>query len=387
MYDFLIIGKGLIGSAAAKYLSAHGRTLILGPDEPADPAAHPGVFASHYDQGRITRRLSEDPLWARLAIDSIAQYGAIAAESGIRFHEPVGGLVVTPAGTDDPYLQAIGRTAVAHQIPAEPLTPTVRAARFPQFAFPAGCHALYEPPPAGYINPRDLIRAQLAIAAANGTEIVRETAVSVHPEGVGMQVRADNGRILRARRVLLATGAFSNCFDLLLEKLPLRVKTEFIILGEVSAETAREWAGMPTLIYQIAADALSYIYLLPPILYPDGRHYVKMGANTHADHDLHRLHELRDWFIRGDSDQMRPALQAALQAILPGLPVQRWQTGRCAVTYTPSGYPILQPVGEQLYVAVGGNGHAAKSSDAIGHLAAQMVRGAADRAELAPFAL
>jgi sarcosine oxidase len=35
--------------------------VVLGPDEPAHRAAHTGVFASHYDEGRITRVVDRDP--------------------------------------------------------------------------------------------------------------------------------------------------------------------------------------------------------------------------------------------------------------------------------------------------------------------------------------
>ena len=61
MFDVLVIGKGLMGSAAARYLREFGAdTAVLGPDEPQKLQTHDGVFASHYDQGRIPRRLSKD---------------------------------------------------------------------------------------------------------------------------------------------------------------------------------------------------------------------------------------------------------------------------------------------------------------------------------------
>jgi len=53
-----VIGRGLIGSAAARHLAKAGHAVtLIGPDEPADRKAHRGVFASHYDEGRITRAL------------------------------------------------------------------------------------------------------------------------------------------------------------------------------------------------------------------------------------------------------------------------------------------------------------------------------------------
>ena len=58
MFDYIVIGKGLIGSAAGRYLSATGtKVALIGPHEPENWPAHQGVFASHYDQGRLTRVL------------------------------------------------------------------------------------------------------------------------------------------------------------------------------------------------------------------------------------------------------------------------------------------------------------------------------------------
>ena len=97
MFDFAVIGNGMMGSAASRYLSATGQTVLaIGPGEPADWQAHQGVFASHYDQGRITRIIDPDPVWAHLAARSIAVYPEIEAQSGITFHTRSGGLRVSP---------------------------------------------------------------------------------------------------------------------------------------------------------------------------------------------------------------------------------------------------------------------------------------------------
>jgi sarcosine oxidase len=69
---------------------------LIGPDEPADRWTHQGVFASHYDEGRITRILDADRIWALLAQRSIARYREIEARSGIPFYHEVGHLTVGP---------------------------------------------------------------------------------------------------------------------------------------------------------------------------------------------------------------------------------------------------------------------------------------------------
>ena len=218
MFDYIVIGKGLIGSAAARYLSLRGRTAVIGPDEPPDLATHEGVFASHYDQGRITRQLSQDEVWAALARMSVAQYPAIEVESGIRFHYLVGGLYV-PAAVEAPsYLLEMARLAERVAVEYKVMDEAALRGRWPYLHFPDGWRGLYEAAPAGYINPRKLILAQLAAGQKRGLEVVRETAVSVESGPDCLTVTTDAGQSYQTRKALAATGAFGNSFALLPQK-------------------------------------------------------------------------------------------------------------------------------------------------------------------------
>ena len=96
-FRYIIIGRGMMGAAAARHLAAvTDGVALIGPDEPKDPASHEGVFASHYDEARITRTIDPDPVWALLAKRSIARYPQIAAESGVEFFHEAGCLMVGP---------------------------------------------------------------------------------------------------------------------------------------------------------------------------------------------------------------------------------------------------------------------------------------------------
>ena len=97
MFEFAVIGKGMFGSAAAKYISQFSESvLLIGPDEPEDLRAHPGVFASYYDSGRITRILDSEFVWALAAKRSIDRYKQIESEGNEKFFHPVGCLKVIP---------------------------------------------------------------------------------------------------------------------------------------------------------------------------------------------------------------------------------------------------------------------------------------------------
>lgn len=375
MFDFLVIGKGLIGSAAARYLSqASANIAIIGPDEPVDAGSHDGVFASHYDQGRVTRKLSKNPVWSELARRSIEQYGLIEEQSGIRFHQPVGCMRVLHKENFDKLLSNFSDDQ-KYNIPFQTLEDMGELRkRFPFLDFPDEFVAVLEPAPTGYINPLELIQAQLTIAKEQGTSVIKETVMRVEAKNDIIYVRTKEGNDYKSKKLLIATGAFANCFDILEQKLELRIKSETTLLARVSEQEATRLSTMPSVLYDFETSNISGGYMLPPIRYPDEQIYVKLGCNTVSDQNLSDLAAMREWIMSGDSNVKKDAIKAMLLSIIPNLNAESFETRRCLVTYTPQGYPFIDAVSEQVFVAVAGNGSAAKSSDAIGALAARLVQ-------------
>lgn len=374
IFDTAVIGKGLIGTAVTRYLSQAGlATAVIGPDEPPDIQTHTGIFASHYDQGRITRQLSKDKIWSALARRAIRQYETLQQQSGIHFYEPVGGLYVSQAHRDRDYLAELRAIAASAAIQFDTIPAVDIQTRFPFLQFPDHFQIIHEPAPAGYINPRDLIRAQLNVARQHKATILAQTVLDIQQVDGLFSIMLNNQQTVWAKNIVVCAGAFTNCHNLLPQKLDLKVKSETIILAEISKESARQLSSMPTVIYQIESEQIDDIYLLPPIRYPDGRLYLKMGCNTVADQYLPDLRTMQNWMIQGNADVSKAVMQNALQAILPNIPFISVQTKRCLVTYTPHGYPFIDQIAEGVYVATGGNGSSAKSSDAIGKVAADML--------------
>ena len=136
-----VIGAGLIGAAAARHLRCDGHDVtLIGPGEPEDRRRHHGVFASHYDEGRITRGLDPSPFWSRASRASIARYADIESGSGIRFYSPVGCMMAGPA--DSTQAADMVQIAARDGIPCERLGHDALRQRFPYFAFPDDTIAL-----------------------------------------------------------------------------------------------------------------------------------------------------------------------------------------------------------------------------------------------------
>jgi sarcosine oxidase len=371
MHRIIVIGRGLVGSAASRHLSAlTDGVAVLGPDEPADRAAHTGVFASHYDEGRITRVVDRDPAWAVTAKRSIDRYADIETRSGIRFFTNAGYLGIGAAGSD--YLDR--SEAVARMFGADTtrLDAAGIAARFPFMAVPDGAEGLYESLRAGYVSPRAMVRAQTEVARQQGAVIIADEAISVRAIAEGVEVGTARGSTLRAERVLVATGAFTDACGLLPVDLKLRVFGRTVVLAHIDDGLLAELGGMPAL-----TDAESGAYILPPIRYPDGRHYLKIGIGSTADPELRSLPDLTGWFKSAGSAENRRDFQAFLTRLIPALNrCRHWHTNTCAVTWTVTGLPYIDHVlDDRIAVAVVCNGKGAKSSDDWGWLAARLVAG------------
>lgn len=375
-FKYIVIGKGLIGSAASRYLSEFSEQVaVIGPDEPANQSRHDGVFASHYDQGRLTRVVSRDATWARIARRAINNYRMLEARSGISFYNPVGLLVVDAPDLAPSRAQSWLDIAQAEEIPISYYEPGDQAwqAGFPYLRFPATHAVLHEPAPAGYINPREMLRAQLTIAAQQGATMLPETALTVRQSADGVHVTTAEGNRYRAERVLVAAGAFTNFHDLLPRQIALKIKTETIILGRVSEADAERLRDMPVVVYKIEDDQIDDIYMAPPIRYPDGHHYIKMGCNTIADQWPTTLKEVQQWFREGNSDIVKEAMARGLRSQFPDVDFLSLESKRCIVCYTPTRYPSIDAVDERIFVATGGNGRGAKGADTLGCLAAGLM--------------
>lgn len=378
MYDYIVIGKGLISSAAARYLSKESSNVaLIGPNEPDDWQNHDGVFASHYDQGRITRILDADlDTWGTLAKRSIEVYGELEQKSNIKFHYPVGCLNIGYSGEAT---RSAKTTAVGNALDAtfESFNGVEAQNRLPFLQFPDDHQILLENAPAGYVNPRSLVAAQIAVAKQNGLEHVNDVVENIDVKNNKVTVHTKSGTSYQANRVLVAAGAYSEFLlkDSFGTALELILKPRTIFLGRLSKEESARLSKMPSIIFYegLEVDELDGIYALPPIVYPDGHTYLKIGGRLRELVSPNDQETLNDWFKTGGSEREAELLEEALYAMLPNLKLEDSFSRPCVVTASQDDKPIVKEiVANKVYVATAGNGSAAKSSDAIGKLAADL---------------
>ncbi len=375
--EVLVIGGGLIGSAAARHLAQAGKAVtVAAPPEPTDWTQHTGVFASHYDEARITRKLDADPFWAELARRSVDRYAALEAASGVPFFHPGSCLQLAPEAPGfDARHQSLQDVAAQLELPLETLSASALAQRFPWLQ-PTGLKGHLETGTAGWINPRQLIRAQARLAQQAGATWLPQQAQAVRSGSTGWDVQLE-GTLCHAEQVLLCGGGFVN--ELLPTPLPLQLRTRIVVFAELSAAQQETFQDMPALLVDYDQHPrLEDVYLLPPVPYPDGKVYLKIGGSNLPLRTAASGTELREWFQTGGSREDEVPLRNALVDLIPGVAESPMHHKPCVTVYTATGRPFLHSVAPGFFVATGGCGKAAKSSEALGELAAQLVLGQED---------
>ena len=235
-------------------------------------------------------------------------------------------------------------------------------ARFADFRFPPGTMAWHEPRRAGYISPRRLVAAQTRAAARAGAQVIAARVLALDAHGDGVTIRHEAGRI-EAARALVAAGAYSAA--LTGGAVPLTVMARTVAFFGVSETEAARLSALPPLIYLHAHG--DGPYLLPPIRYPDGRWYLKMGGDP-VDRALGSPEEIGDWFRSGGNPEVARDLEEQLRARMPGLRIDTTHHAACVTSFTPEDRARIGMISDRIGVATGGCGRGAKCSDELGRL-------------------
>ena len=393
VFEFVVIGAGMFGSAAAKYLSRAGAdVLVIGPAEPApNSPVDQRSFGAHFDEARITRRVGWDPVWQATDSRSLERFRDIEAESGIGFFHERGSLILMARSighrTND-----MMRQCEDDAITVERISEDLLRREFPQLGLlplAGGIEGMLERKQAGYLNPRQLVRAQLTLARAAGGQVLRAAVTGVHKDRASGQWRVlvERGGVrmeVAAARLLVATGALTNHNKVLPEgrELALHVFTEPNLLLRVPDEQLELFEDLPPVVTidpdDSGNDNLS-LYMLPPIRYPDGRCYIRIGPGMQPIvRELEHTDEIVGWCSEQRiTREQREFLSDMARRLVPDLRPSAVREACCLIDKTPSRYPYIGHLDEDrtLTIAIGGNGHGARGSDEIGRLASTVALG------------
>jgi sarcosine oxidase len=204
-YEFIVVGCGGIGSAAAYWLSRQPAGDVLALEQ----------FALGHDRGgsedhsRIIRLSYHGPEYTALTPHTYEAWSEVEEESGTRLVFKTGGLDLEPVEDEPRYINQYAGAMRAAGIPHEELSAREVMERFPQFRLDDAVQALYQKD-AGLVDAGKANATHLALARARGATILENTpARSVRVAGDGVEVETAEGTF-GGRRLIVAAGAWTN---------------------------------------------------------------------------------------------------------------------------------------------------------------------------------
>lgn len=368
-FEYIVLGLGGLGSAAAYWLSRVAGRDVLGLEQ--FELGH--VRGESQDHSRIIRLSYHTPGYVRLAKRAYESWATLESDAREPCVLKCGGLDVAPRGSRiplDPYVASL----TAERVPFEHLDAAEIMRRFPQFSLTDDCHGIFQ---------EDGGIAMAAVANAAHQRMAREHGATLQDRCPVTSVRSVGGEVevvvgevaYRCRRLVVAAGPWSNTIlGMLGHTLPLEVTREqvtyyatphlreftpgrfpvwiwmddpcyygFPVFGEQATKVAQDAGGHPT-----TADTRSFD--------PDPENSARVHAFTER------------------------YLPRALGPVL--------QIKTCLYTLTPDRDFVIDmvPEHEQIAIAIGA-GHAFKFASVIGRILSELAIEGRSPSDLSPFSV
>ncbi len=204
-YEYIVVGCGGIGSAAAYWLSRQAADDVLALEQ----------FALGHDKGgsedhsRIIRLSYHAPEYTALTPHTYEAWSEVEEESGTQLVFKTGGLDLEPVEDEPKYINQYAGAMRAAGISHEEFSAREVMERFPQFRLDDRVRAVYQED-AGLVDAGRANATHVALARARGATILENTPLrSVRPVGDGVEVTTDKGTF-SGRRLIVAAGAWTN---------------------------------------------------------------------------------------------------------------------------------------------------------------------------------
>ena len=204
-YEYVVVGCGGIGSAAAYWLSREAGEEVLALEQ-----FHLGhERGGSEDHSRIIRLSYHAPEYTALTPHTYEAWSEVEEESGTQLVFRSGGLDLEPVEDEPKYVNQYANAMRSANIPHEELSADEVMRRFPQFRLDEGVHAVYQAD-AGIVDAGKANATHVALARARGATVLDNSPVrSVRASGNGVEVATDGGAF-SARRLVVVAGAWTN---------------------------------------------------------------------------------------------------------------------------------------------------------------------------------
>lgn len=357
--DFVIIGAGGMGSAAAYHLAKAGHAPLL-----LEQFTIGHTLGSSHGGSRITRYANPDVDEARVIPATYELWRTLEQECGETLLKLTGGLFLGPE--QEPFmidtLQAMDQNGYQYR----QLTGADLKAEFPQFIPPEGWVGFYQAE-SGILAASNCVAAMARQAVAFGATL-RENCkvINVIPRDGGATVVLADGEKIQAAHVIITAGPWAPRFlqELVAWPIPLQVTRQQVAYFAVEDPTIYSAETCP--IYIFAAEPHCYGF---PIWEKPGHIKIALEMlDSTTNPDEPRLVD----------EKNRAALSAVIARHFRGVHPEPVQIDTCLYTETHNRDFVIDrhPEHPQIVLAAGFSGRGFKFTIGIGRLLADLATSA-----------
>ncbi|KAL4922133.1 FAD dependent oxidoreductase [Aspergillus aurantiobrunneus] len=375
----LIVGSGCFGTSTAYHLSQRGYTSI----RVLDRYGPPSLEAASTDISKIIRSDYNEPLYARLGIESIAAWTDWPLFKGL-YHVP--GWILSAANLSVPFVQGSIETCTRLGVKGlETLERSQIRERFPVVTGALdGWNINVWNPTAGWARAMDALQRLASAAMQNGVQYVsgeegyiRKLLYSDDGRECTGAVAAD-GTTYTAELIVLATGAWTpSLIDL---QGQLTAKGHSVAHIQLTPAETAHYAQMPIM------DNLELGYFFPP--QEDGIFklaHSQFVTNTRTDENSGIATSIPHTFSDAPDDdlpiEIERAMRRNLRRVLPELADRPFcYTRLCWDADTADRHFLVtpHPSYKGLCIAAGGSAHGFKFLPMVGKYVADLLEGKLD---------
>lgn len=201
-FDVAIVGGGIMGLTTACELERAGASVAL-----VDQAALPNPAGASVDHSKVFRFAYPEPLYAKLAAESLQLWRALEDETSMPLLTRTGVLMIgrEEAGPEQRVFDALRSL----ELDAELWTNVEAAANFPQFNAEAfGC-AVFDPN-GGLLRAERAVEATASLARRRGVTLFETRPVTrVLPEDSEIVIDVEGGERISCEKTVIAAGPWT----------------------------------------------------------------------------------------------------------------------------------------------------------------------------------
>jgi sarcosine oxidase len=366
-FEYIVLGLGGWGSAAAYWLSKRVGSAVLGLEQ--FELGH--VRGESQDHSRIIRLSYHTPQYVELARHAFAAWAEVEQEAGEPLVLRTGGLDFAPIVSAIPLSNYSGSMDAAG-VPYERLDGAEIRRRWPQFTVGDEIHGLYQPE-SGIAMAARGNAAHVRLAEAHGATLRDRAPVErLRPMNGEIEVTA-GGTIYRCRRLVVAAGAWSNgALTHFGMHLPLRVTKEQVSYFATPHQAEFQPDRFPVWIWM--DDPCFYGF---PIFGEAGTKAGQDAGGQEVTADT-RTFEPDQAALRRTTDFLERYIPRSLGPII--------YTKTCLYTLTPDRDFVIDRLPDHPDVVVGiGGGHGYKFASLIGRILSELAIDGRTERNIEPF--